>query len=579
MRRTQWCHTHPARHIPVAHGPSLETQLPFGHSGSELLRGRLHLRSLSTKISAATSLTTNKYSLRKEELKDLVDIYSVSRPEGSEGTKTQDNDDQQSERLWEDERQFEPADEQNAAIVNGLKDLLTDRDADHIEVYNTYRSLSSPGSSQLPRRTLDQLLDHLMSVEHKTEAAMLRYLSIVEDTKSVGRPLRIRHWNSAIAFTGQCFWKVSDTQVESAMNIWREMEQRADVKSNAVTLNILFDIATKARKFLLAEMIHEEMQKRDIELDRYFYTSLIYHHGLRRDGNKVRKAYSELVDAGEIVDTAVINCVIASLLLCGEATAAEYTFEKQKQLHGFKVSAPLPPTHWRDRRRTGRDLSERARRRRRERAEETLDGPFTPNQDSHTEAALNTDDGVNAVVLDSSEQTLDLQTSVAPDLQTYAVLIGYHAVNNGDIDRVASLVEEMEEFNITLHGTIFMHLFKGFYAHGGTLYSQWTIRRLENTWLSYLAAVDDGSGRVFVSPSAAITIAKAFMKCEGPGRAADAWLELRPRLRGDFRDSVDAIERRVGARMGEGESIFWEVIEQRHLEMDSARQKPEANPV
>ncbi|KAK5182169.1 hypothetical protein LTR16_010282, partial [Cryomyces antarcticus] len=162
---------------------------------------------------------------------------------------------------------------------------------------------------------------------------MERYLSIVDDMKEAGIPMTVAEWNTAVAFAGRWYERVTAAEVENALHIWKEMEHQAGVQGTNVTFNILFDIATKAGKYVLAEMIMKEMQKRNLKYNRYFRFGLIYYYGLRADGDGVRRAYKDFVEAGEIVDTAVMNCVMVSLIRAGEPTAAEEVFLRMKRLN------------------------------------------------------------------------------------------------------------------------------------------------------------------------------------------------------------------------------------------------------
>lgn len=526
-----------------------------------------------------------KYRLTTQELKNLVDIYSWD-DESTEISHEQSLFRTRPEKPIEDEEaaNHTPQDASDRATLNTLDELLDDEESSHQQIYDAYRSLSEPRAKNLPRETLDGLLNHLSVVEYSTEASMLRYLSVVEDVKSAGRKIRLHHWNSVINLTATCVKKISQHEVESALDIWREMEHQAGVQANHVTFNILFDIATKAGKFLLADMIYDEMKTRGLEYTRYFRTSLIYHQGLRRDGDGVRKAYADLVDAGEIVDTTVINCVIAALLHCGEASAAEQTFERAKQLHASKTNQQLPPSHWRARRKLGRHLERAAKFKRVQtsgrKSMQILEGPFSSNvtstiPETHVNSSSTPHDDVIGAL--TGEDVISQEdTSIAPDLQTFKVLIYYHSIAVGDIDRVANLVDEMEHYDVALHGSVFLHLFKAFGVHGGVLYTQWTLRRLENTWSSYIKAVDadGGAGLVYTSRAAGMIAAKAYLQCAGPGRAAEIWIEARSRIRDVTEEQLEDYDHDVAEIMDENVGLFWDVLDWKMSEM-SARQRDE----
>ncbi|KAH0565844.1 hypothetical protein GP486_000767 [Trichoglossum hirsutum] len=385
--------------------------------------------------------------------------------------------------------------EERKAVGRLVQSMLSEH-TPHETIYELYRALPAPRVSYLTRRVLRLLLHRLSVVERKTEASMLRYLSIVDDMKAVGIPLTAGEWSSAIAFAGRCFSRVSYTEIESALHLWKEMEGEAGVRGSTVTFNILFDIATKAGKFILAEMILVEMQSRGLELDRYARVGLIYYHGLKGDGCGVRRAYREFVDAGEIVDTVVLNCVIAALVKAGEAAAAEQVYERMKAMHRNRFGAPLPPLGWQGAREISKLLREAVR---------------------------------TAKEKPEIYEKLRKNSSVAPDLRTYQILVLHHAVHTGEIERLAELLDEMRYFQIPLHGSIFLALFKGFSIHGGVRYTAWTRHRLESVWSSYRSALDDKVEQLYLGKWMTIWSLRSFAKCAGKQRMLEVWEEIKER--------------------------------------------------
>lgn len=460
-------------------------------------------RSFSSKTEKQQITQAAGYTVTRKELHGLVDYYSLHSPDGhgsvmsstfEVGKGTHDMADQSISS-----HTLDPKD-----VIIKLEELLKDKETPHDHLYDTYRALPYPRAAYVSDKVMHVLLQHLSVVEYKSEASMLRYLAIVEDAKAAGLTLSVSEWTSAIAFAGRCLKKISSTEVESALSLWKEMENEAGIRGNKVTFNVLFDIATKAGKFVLAEMIMKEMESRNLKFNRYFRTGLIYHYGLRADGDGVRKAYRDLVDAEEIVDTTVISCVVASLLKCGEAVAAEQVFERAKRLHVEKSHLPLPPQHWRQRRDLGRMLDRAA-------------------QDLRAIHDLGLRQQTRRKVQDT--------VSLAPNIKTYKVLVYHHAVVSGDIDRVTELVDEMQFWDIRLHGSIFLYLFKGFSIHGGVLYTSWTRRRLENTWAAYNKAVDMLTPDVYISRSSSVLALRAYSKCAGHERTLQIWEGIRKKWR------------------------------------------------
>ncbi|KAI4131052.1 MAG: hypothetical protein LQ341_006398, partial [Variospora aurantia] len=259
--------------------------------------------------------------------------------------------------------------------------------------------------------------------------------------KEASIPLTESEWNSAIAYAGRCFVRVEATEVESALHIWKEMEREAGVKSGVVTFNILFDIATKAGKHVLAEMVLNEMKTRGLAYNRF----------------------SDLVEAGQIVDTVVMNCVIASLIRAGEFPAAQQVYERMKGLVHRRTGQPIPRSDWRASRDMGRALDKASR---------------TMRNDHQ---AL---------------QRLQAEQCLAPNLRTFCILLDHHVYVTGELRQVTALLEEMQMFDVPLHGRIYVRIFKGFTYHGGMKYTSWTRQRLESVWTSLLSILNEDIGGV-----------------------------------------------------------------------------------
>lgn len=392
--------------------------------------------------------------------------------------------------------------------VERLIATLNQKDCPHDTIMEAYSALPFPGVAYLLPCTRRLLFHRLSRVENKTVVGLVRYLAIVDDMKAADLPMTEAEWNSALAFTGRCFSPVRAAEVESALQIWKEMEQKSIVQSGEVTFNILFDTAAKAGKYVLAEMILKEMRARNLPMNRFGRTGIIYYHGLQGDGDGVREAYKAFVQAGEIVDTVVMNCVISSLILADEPQAAELVFERMKRMYAVATGGPPPSFYdWRTRRDLGRILDRAAR-------------------------------GLRY----GSEQHRNLQDAqlLCPDLRTYTVFIEYHVSQTGELGRIVALLEEMQALRLPMHGRIFVKLLKGFAKHGGVRYTSWTGPRLEKVWTSLLAILgcqgDEGvADNVHLGKWMVVWAVRAFDQCCGRARAIDIWAELRSRWkpRGD----------------------------------------------
>lgn len=374
--------------------------------------------------------------------------------------------------------------------------VLENGDTTHDEAFKAYSLLPSPGVSCLSDDHRHLLLRRLSIMERKNKDAMLRYLSVIDDVKSLGLPLTEAEWNSAISFCGQCFARLTAADIEVALVTWKEMEQHAKIKSGNVTFNILFDMAAKAGKFVLAEMILKEMEARELKINRYGRVGIIYYHGLKADGDGVRRAYREFVEGGEIVDTVVINCVIASLIRAGELPAAEQVYERMKRMFNKQTGQFVPKPNWKETRDLGRLLNSLASQYRRD-----------PGK---------------------LQQIRDWQC-VAPNMHTFSIFVEHHVNQTGEIRRISSLLSEMQVLGVPMHGRIFLKLFKGFAYHGGIRYTSWTKDRLENVWNSLLDLLDQGLDDVRIRKWMVIWTIRAFERCCGRSRTLEIWDELRRR--------------------------------------------------
>ena len=399
--------------------------------------------------------------------------------------------------------EFDPTLEQSSSddaeqlqAINRFLHTLEDRTSSHAEIYEAYCQLPSPGVRRISEISRRLLFHRLSVIENKTQQAMLRYLRLVDDMKEASIALSVSEWNTAIAYAGRCFVRVDALQVESALRIWKEMEQEAGVRSGCVTFNILFDIATKAGKYVLAEMILKEMNARTLLYNRFSYVSFIYYHGLKGDGAGVRRAYRDLVEAGQIVDTVVMNCVIASLIRAGELPAAEQVYERMKRLFHAKTGEFVPHKDWQYSRDLGRILDRVSR-----------------SVRSHPERV----------------ERLQRKQCLAPDLRTFSIFIDYHVHVTGELHRITILLAEMQDFQIPIQGRIFIKIFRGFAHHGGVKYTSWTTQKLEAVWNSLLTALDAQTKDTQLLKWTVVWVMRAFARCCGRARALQIWEEIRDR--------------------------------------------------
>ncbi|KAK8025990.1 hypothetical protein PG990_003813 [Apiospora arundinis] len=373
--------------------------------------------------------------------------------------------------------------------------LLRPHNVDLEVIYDIYLQLPGHRIPYLSARLRHALFAALGIVERKSPKAMLRYFNVVADTKASGFTLSRTEWNTAMSFASRYVGTSSDVEAEAALHLWREMEHDVGVKGNEVTFNILFDVASKAGKFALAEMIYQEMNTRGFQFNRFHHVSLIHFFGLKMDGGGVRAAYRQMVNASEIIDSTVLNCVMAGLLRCGEEDSALQLYNKMKATD--RRSKIIPERNY------------------------TLQKKMTKVFLMFARV------GRKHPELQRGFQSTSLTT---PDLYTYRILVNHFGVKLGDMSKVAQFLDEMKFFRVPLHGSVFLALFKGFNRYGNTEGSDWSTQRLESVWHAFLDAHDDGADGLYISTWMAMWILRSFAECtRSQDRVLDAYEELSSR--------------------------------------------------
>lgn len=337
-------------------------------------------------------------------------------------------------------------------------------------LWKLYYKLPRPRLRYMDDYMIRAFFSHLTWTEHAHMSPQLRrrYFMLLEHC--VGEKIRLTpvEWSAAMHLAGRAARIGTDSEVKDAIELWLEMEQ-SGVPANRVVFNVLFDVAVKAGRYALADTIINELRSRGLELDRYFRMNMIYYAGAKGDGDAVRKAFNDMVNAGEIIDTSVMNCVILSFLRSGEPAAAEHVFMKMNALHASKFSAK-GPSDWRKRRRLASLLNKTGQRLREER--EKHESSFFGAQFSG----------------DARREQIQEASPVAPDALTYRLLIRYHTRGSGDLDRVQELLAEKKERGFHVHGSVYLTIFSAFIIHGGYAHSAWTPKVLESFWKEFLEA-------------------------------------------------------------------------------------------
>ncbi|KAI0415096.1 hypothetical protein F5X98DRAFT_347417 [Xylaria grammica] len=360
-------------------------------------------------------------------------------------------------------------------------------------IWDIYQALPEPRPVHISARTRLLLTAALASGERKDQKSMLRYFSVIADIKYSGFSLTSFQWNTAISFATGYVATITEVEVEAALKLWREMEKEANVQGNDVTFNILFDAASKAGKFTLAEMIYKEMIRRGFGFNRYHHVSLIHFFGLKQDSSGVRAGYREMVEAGEIIDTVVLNCLIASFIRCGEEQSAEHVYEKMKA--------------------SNKNL------------------PTLPHRDYTLERAITKVFSMFARVgkkHPSMQPGFQESALLSPNLQTYRILLNHYGLRLGILSKVVQFLDEMKTFMVPLNGVIFLALFQSFAVHGGAG-SDWNANRLDSVWHAFLDAMDAEADGLYISTWLAMAVLGAHARYATKDQLFDVYECLRSR--------------------------------------------------
>lgn len=470
---------------------------------------RKGLRPTAQQATAISHPKTRAVELTREDYKNLVDLYYYTHrsrfdPESSDLSPTPTFLEDYSFKLSEDfappqayaefydraeegyesplkeiEKRLKSRQLREISVTSDFVDLLLDDRSSNAALFQAYKRLPQPGVAFLPRGIVRVFLQRMATPWQKSEKSMIRYLSLIDDMQKAGLPITKAEWASAIYLAGRSFTRVTESDMVNSFRVWKQMEQEAGVKAHHVTFNILFDIAVRANKYAAAQMVLKEMHDRGLRLNRLGRVSVIYYHGLRGDGDAVRKAYRDFVDSGEIVDTLVLNCVIASLFNAQEPAAAEQIYERMKSLQ-LELR--------RGKRRDGRSILYRHY-------------PGPGSEVIEHEMAANS---LGRTLLFASrlkqllpEQHEELQNAMplTPDHTTFRTMISYHVNVSGNLNRITVLMDEMAKlFKLPFQSITFQLLFKGFALHGATSDpdATWSVKRLDVVWDACRRAIKEG---------------------------------------------------------------------------------------
>jgi len=445
--------------------------------------------------------------LSKDELKDLVQLYSgeLDETNGSDRVTFQafnnivsHNIDQAAVRKTPDEAQPERPDEPSTSGENlrHFWHLFNDQSTPHKILFKAYLVLPYPRLDRFSEKEAHIVLQRFSQVENKSEASMLRYLSLIDDMKISGLVVTRKQWNTAISFAGRCYRNVKNSDVQSAMFYWREMEKSAGVMATTTTFNILFDIAVKSSHPTMPDVILREMKARGLKMDRYTHVGMISYKGLCGDGAAVRRAYSKMVDDGQIIDTAVLNAVMSALVVAGEPQSALQILHRMHRIMAKK--GKTIHMDWRRRKDLGQVLKRLTQIKRR-----------------------------FPVPLQFGEMRL------APDMISFSIFINYYCEEAADFEETCAMLDMMGSCGFVPDRSTYQSLFKGFVLHGNLRYSPWTLDRLEIIYKDFIDV------KVKFGRDVVMWCLRAFVIKAGREKAESVWQTLSTRWSEDELEDDD----------------------------------------
>lgn len=456
----------------ISHRPALQTQQP---SPSQV-RSQQNQEDLSSRIRFIdTTFARKPLNYRgDDDINNLHQLYNYAfgEEDGKKGAETVLNDPR---------REICPPHQSNTKYmydrfdVPGVKLLWSQlrRPNSHNEgIYHAYRQIPTPGVAYLSEQSRGILLHRFAKPRRARRIDLTRLVCVIDDMQRAGLKMSWAVWMSAINLSGKFSLEQSSYHLQEALKMWRRMEHEGKMPSTSVTLNILFDISAKSGLFKVGEKVANEMKSRGISFSRCGKVSHIFLAGLRNDPAGVRAAYKDFVDSGEIVDTVVLNCTIASLVRCGQYPVAEKMYQRMTDARKIRMSEP-------DHRSTL----------------PLIIPSVSDNFAAYRKATVRLGRvlGASAVLHDKNRdfhQKLQSLVPLTPDSRTFHIFLSYHVYETGDLKKFLQFVDDMEDvYRIPPQGMIYNFLFQGFIIHGGK-HGPWTLNRLKEVWRTFLRAVD-----------------------------------------------------------------------------------------
>ncbi|RAH77050.1 pentatricopeptide repeat protein [Aspergillus japonicus CBS 114.51] len=354
--------------------------------------------------------------------------------------------------------------------VTRFRDAVWDESKSNQYIFRLYRDIPHPGVARLSKACRGALLRRFATPENRRWVEARRFLALLDDMVIAKLPVSRSLWTSAIHLAGRASGRVYKRDLVRSIGLWQKMEHWGGVKSDGVVFTILFDIAIKAGQFTVADRLVVEMEERGLQFGRTGKVSRIYRHGQQHDADGVRQAFDDFASSGEIVDTAVMNCLMAAFISAGDVEAAEAIYGQMmmNQAAGSRTHA--------------------------------IHGNLTTDMKSYRARSkrLNRLLEISAHLKDHMPdhyRTLQKAIAITPDTRTFRILLSLYAQKTGDIGALMSIITDMEKiFAVPPRGLIYMFLFDGF-AHHGRRREGWTAERLRVAWNTYLRALYESKSR------------------------------------------------------------------------------------
>ncbi|KAL4944936.1 hypothetical protein BDV06DRAFT_186171 [Aspergillus oleicola] len=349
-----------------------------------------------------------------------------------------------------------------------LEKHLKDKTRSNHFIFTLYRELPSPGVKHLSKRSRGALLRRFAEPINRRSIDARRYLALVEDMLAARLPMSISLWTSAMHLAGRSPGKVTKHDLVRVIGIWNQMEHLAGHKSDSVVFTVLFDTAIKAGQYIVADRLIEEMERRKIKFGRQGKVANIFYYGLIGDIDGISRAFDDFVQSGELVDTAVMNCLMVSFLRAGEPDFAEKIYLQLLETRAItdlarqKLASELI-AYRKSAKKIGRVLQ--------------------------LSASLKS-------LLPEHHRALQEALVLSPDTRTFHILLSYHAHRSGNLSAFRSILTDMEDvYAVPPRGMIYLLLFQGFDYHGRHK-KGWTAENLWMVWRAYLRALHESKTRM-----------------------------------------------------------------------------------